>query len=326
MDSKDIFNLLKNDLIKVEKILKDSTIANETICTDISKHIILKPGKRFRPILLLLTFLSFKKKSNSNILKAAAAVELLHSASLIHDDIVDESTMRRGQKTSNVIWGDHASVLAGDFLLSKSLWLINQTKNNHVMNSVTNAASELADGQIMDLAFSKKFNDFSIKSYFKMISLKTASLLSSCSEVGAILAGANPQKVKSMKNFGLNLGISFQIVDDMLDFTGDTKILGKRTLQDLKDGKVTLPLIMAVNSTSKNNFKKTESIIKQRKFDRKSLDFLYNLIISEDSLNKTKKEAERFAKKALTNIKALDSSIYKTALEFLLKGNLTRIT
>jgi len=326
MDSKDIFNLLKNDLIKVEKILKDSTIANETICTDISKHIILKPGKRFRPILLLLTFLSFKKKSNSNILKAAAAVELLHSASLIHDDIVDESTMRRGQKTSNVIWGDHASVLAGDFLLSKSLWLINQTKNNHVMNSVTNAASELADGQIMDLAFSKKFNDFSIKSYFKMISLKTASLLSSCSEVGAILAGANPQKVKSMKNFGLNLGISFQIVDDMLDFTGDTKILGKRTLQDLKDGKVTLPLIMAVNSTSKNNFKKTESIIKQRKFDRKSLDFLYNLIINEDSLNKTKKEAERFAKKALMNIKALDSSIYKTALEFLLKGNLTRIT
>ena len=326
MDSKDIFNLLKNDLIKVEKILKDSTIANETICTDISKHIILKPGKRFRPILLLLTFLSFKKKSNSNILKAAAAVELLHSASLIHDDIVDESTMRRGQKTSNVIWGDHASVLAGDFLLSKSLWLINQTKNNYVMNSVTNAASELADGQIMDLAFSKKFNDFSIKSYFKMISLKTASLLSSCSEVGAILAGANPQKVKSMKNFGLNLGISFQIVDDMLDFTGDTKILGKRTLQDLKDGKVTLPLIMAVNSTSKNNFKKTESIIKQRKFDRKSLDFLYNLIINEDSLNKTKKEAERFAKKALTNIKALDSSIYKTALEFLLKGNLTRIT
>ena len=326
MDSKDIFNLLKNDLIKVEKILKDSTIANETICTDISKHIILKPGKRFRPILLLLTFLSFKKKSNSNILKAAAAVELLHSASLIHDDIVDESTMRRGQKTSNVIWGDHASVLAGDFLLSKSLWLINQTKNNHVMNSVTNAASELADGQIMDLAFSKKFNDFSIKSYFKMISLKTASLLSSCSEVGAILAGANPQKVKSMKNFGLNLGISFQIVDDMLDFTGDTKILGKRTLQDLKDGKVTLPLIMAVNSTSKNNFKKTESIIKQRKFDRKSLDFLYNLIINEDSLNKTKKEAERFAKKALTNIKVLDSSIYKTALEFLLKGNLTRIT
>tara|TARA_B100001287_G_scaffold41165_1_gene30272 strand:- start:176 stop:1156 length:981 start_codon:yes stop_codon:yes gene_type:complete len=326
MDSKDIFNLLKNDLVKVEKILKDFTIANETICTDISKHIILKPGKRFRPILLLLTFLSFKKKSNSNILKAAAAVELLHSASLIHDDIVDESTMRRGQKTSNVIWGDHASVLAGDFLLSKSLWLINQTKNNHVMNSVTNAASELADGQIMDLAFSKKFNDFSIKSYFKMISLKTASLLSSCSEVGAILAGANPQKVKSMKNFGLNLGISFQIVDDMLDFTGDTKILGKRTLQDLKDGKVTLPLIMAVNSTSKNNFKKTESIIKQRKFDRKSLDFLYNLIINEDSLNKTKKEAERFAKKALTNIKALDSSIYKTALEFLLKGNLTRIT
>ena len=326
MDSKDIFNLLKNDLVKVEKILKDFTIANETICTDISKHIILKPGKRFRPILLLLTFLSFKKKSNSNILKAAAAVELLHSASLIHDDIVDESTMRRGQKTSNVIWGDHASVLAGDFLLSKSLWLINQTKNNHVMNSVTNAASELADGQIMDLAFSKKFNDFSIKSYFKMISLKTASLLSSCSEVGAILAGANPKKVKSMKNFGLNLGISFQIVDDMLDFTGDTKILGKRTLQDLKDGKVTLPLIMAVNSTSKNNFKKTESIIKQRKFDRKSLDFLYNLIINEDSLNKTKKEAERFAKKALTNIKALDSSIYKTALEFLLKGNLTRIT
>ena len=249
----------------------------------------------------------------------------IRDSSLLHDDIVDNSSMRRGQKTSNLIWGDHASVLAGDFLLSKSLWLINKTKNHFVMDSVTNAASELANGQIMDLTMSRNFDEFSIDNYFKMINLKTASLLSSCSEVGAILSGASDKEIRSMKNFGKFLGISIQIVDDLLDFTGESKSLGKKTLQDLKDGKVTLPLIIAVSSSSKLNYKKAETILKTRKFDRKSLNFLYNLIVQEGALDKAKKEAEKYSKKALNNVKHLENSEYKIALQYLLIGNLTRI-
>jgi|TARA_B100000131_G_scaffold61304_1_gene57176 octaprenyl-diphosphate synthase len=325
MNSTDILELLKKDLNKIEIILRKSIKSEVITSQQISSHIVLKAGKRFRPILLLLSYLVFKKRSNLNVINAAAAVEILHNASLLHDDIVDNSSMRRGQKTSNLIWGDHASVLAGDFLLSKSLWLINQTKSQLVMDSVTNAASELANGQIMDLTLSKSFDDFSIKNYFKMISLKTGSLLSSCSEVGAILAQANKKEITSMKDFGKNLGISFQIVDDLLDFIGVSESLGKKTMQDLKDGKVTLPLIIAVNSTTITNRKKAKIILKNRKFDRKSMDFLYNLIIREGALEKTKKEAEKYSRKAIGNMKCLDESVYKIALEFLLIGNLTRI-
>ena len=135
--------------------------------------------------------------------------------------------------------------------------------------------------------------------------LKTASLLSSCSEVGALLSGASDKEIRLMKNFGKFLGISFQIVDDLLDFTGESKSLGKKTLQDLKDGKVTLPLIIAVSSSSKSNYMKAETILKTRKFDRKSLNFLYNLIVQEGALNKAKKEAEKYSKKALNNVKHL---------------------
>ena len=158
-----------------------------------------------------------------------------------------------------------------------------------------------------------------------MISLKTASLLSSCSEVGAILADVDSSKVRKMKNFGFNLGMCFQIVDDLLDFTGESKSLGKKTLQDLKDGKVTLPLIIAVSSSSKSNYMRAETILKTRKFDRKSLNFLYNLIVQEGALDKAKKEAEKYSKKVLNNIKHLKNSEYKIALQYLLIGNLTRI-
>ena len=325
MNSSDISELLKKYLHQIEKILKASIKSKIPMSKRISQHIVLKAGKRFRPILLLLSYLVFKEKPSTRVYNAAAAVEILHNASLLHDDIVDNSSMRRGQKTSNLIWGDHASVLAGDFLLSKSLWLINKTKNHFVMDSVTNAASELANGQIMDLTMSRNFDEFSIDNYFKMINLKTASLLSSCSEVGAILSGASDKEIRLMKNFGKFLGISFQIVDDLLDFTGESKSLGKKTLQDLKDGKVTLPLIIAVSSSSKSNYMKAETILKTRKFDRKSLNFLYNLIVQEGALDKAKKEAEKYSKKALNNIKHLKNSEYKIALQYLLIGNLTRI-
>ena len=168
MNSSDISELLKKYLHQIEKILKASIKSKIPMSKRISQHIVLKAGKRFRPILLLLSYLVFKEKPSTRVYNAAAAVEILHNASLLHDDIVDNSSMRRGQKTSNLIWGDHASVLAGDFLLSKALWVINKTKNHFVMDSVTNAASELANGQIMDLTMSRNFDEFSIDNYFKM--------------------------------------------------------------------------------------------------------------------------------------------------------------
>ncbi len=325
MNNKKIFSILDRELLKIENVLLSVVKTDIKISKEISEHIVLKPGKRFRPLLLVLSYLAFNRRVNMKVINSAAAVELLHNASLVHDDIVDLASMRRGQKTANVIWGDHASVLAGDFLLSKSLWLVNKVNNFRVMDTVTNAASELANGQILDMSLSKSPSSFNLNLYYKMISLKTASLLSSCSEVGAIIANADSGKIRKMKNFGFNLGMCFQIVDDLLDFTGSSDNLGKKPLQDLSNGKITLPLIIALEKARKKDFSKATLILNNSKFDSKNIDFLYNLILKEDAIEDSRKVLNKFTNKALNNISFLEDNDYSKSLRYLLEASLTRV-
>jgi len=325
MNNKKIFSILDRELLKIENVLLSVVKTDIKISKEISEHIVLKPGKRFRPLLLVLSYLAFNRRVNMKVINSAAAVELLHNASLVHDDIVDLASMRRGQKTANVIWGDHASVLAGDFLLSKSLWLVNKVNNFRVMDTVTNAASELANGQILDMSLSKSPSSFNLNLYYKMISLKTASLLSSCSEVGAIIANADSGKIRKMKNFGFNLGMCFQIVDDLLDFTGSSDNLGKKPLQDLSNGKITLPLIIALEKARKKDFSKATLILNNSKFDSKNIDFLYNLILKEGAIEDSRKVLNKFTNKALNNISFLEDNDYSKALRYLLEASLTRV-
>jgi len=326
MNNKKIFSILDRELLKIENVLLSVVKTDIKISKEISEHIVLKPGKRFRPLLLVLSYLAFNRRVNMKVINSAAAVELLHNASLVHDDIVDLASMRRGQKTANVIWGDHASVLAGDFLLSKSLWLVNKVNNFRVMDTVTNAASELANGQILDMSLSKSPSSFNLDLYYKMISLKTASLLSSCSEVGAIIANADSGKIRKMKNFGFNLGMCFQIVDDLLDFTGSSDDLGKKPLQDLSNGKITLPLIIALEKARKKDFSKATLILNNSKFDSKNIDFLYNLILKEGAIEDSRKVLNKFTNKALNNISFLEDNDYSKALRYLLEASLTRVS
>lgn len=326
MNNKKIFSILDRELLKIENVLLSVVKTDIKISKEISEHIVLKPGKRFRPLLLVLSYLAFNRRVNMKVINSAAAVELLHNASLVHDDIVDLASMRRGQKTANVIWGDHASVLAGDFLLSKSLWLVNKVNNFRVMDTVTNAASELANGQILDMSLSKSPSSFNLNLYYKMISLKTASLLSSCSEVGAIIANADSGKIRKMKNFGFNLGMCFQIVDDLLDFTGSSDDLGKKPLQDLSNGKITLPLIIALEKARKKDFSKATLILNNSKFDSKNIDFLYNLILKEGAIEDSRKVLNKFTNKALNNISFLEDNDYSKALRYLLEASLTRVS
>ena len=326
MINKKIFSILDRELLKIENVLLSVVKTDIKISKEISEHIVLKPGKRFRPLLLVLSYLAFNRRVNMKVINSAAAVELLHNASLVHDDIVDLASMRRGQKTANVIWGDHASVLAGDFLLSKSLWLVNKVNNFKVMDTVTNAASELANGQILDMSLSKSPSSFNLNLYYKMISLKTASLLSSCSEVGAIIANADSGKIRKMKNFGFNLGMCFQIVDDLLDFTGSSDDLGKKPLQDLSNGKITLPLIIALEKARKKDFSKATLILNNSKFDSKNIDFLYNLILKEGAIEDSRKVLNKFTNKALNNISFLEDNDYSKALRYLLEASLTRVS
>jgi octaprenyl-diphosphate synthase len=299
---------------------------NVGLSVEILRHLIHKPGKRFRPSILLLAALSLKKRVNNQAYFAAASVELLHNASLIHDDIVDQATTRRGLKSANKIWGDHATVLAGDYLLAKSLYLVNQCKSHKIMGIVTNSASELANGQILDIMISKRLIPFNKKIYFKMIKLKTASLVSASAQVGAVLGSNNDSEVNSFKSYGINLGISYQLMDDALDLISTSKKMGKSTMEDLKEGKVTLPILASLANSSASSSKKAEAILVKKKFDRKSLDFLYNFVLENNGIEDTVEVARKYSKPAISKINFLPDSKYKVSLIRLAQDNLIRMS
>tara|TARA_Y100001970_G_scaffold146576_1_gene179991 strand:+ start:9654 stop:10634 length:981 start_codon:yes stop_codon:yes gene_type:complete len=326
MDSMVIKEPIVKYLNKVEKVLNAEVPNKVRMSFDVIKHLINKPGKRLRPSIVLLSALALGKEVDKKILSAAASVELLHNASLIHDDIVDQAEIRRGLKSVNKIWGDHATVLVGDFLLARSLFLINKCKNNSVMSSVTNAASELANGQILDIMISKRLVNFDKKIYFKMIKLKTASLVSSSAEVGALLSTKDSSKVRKLKLYGLNLGVSFQLIDDALDLLGDSKKMGKSTMEDFKEGKVTLPILIALEKAPIKKRKKIYQILERKNFDRKSLDILYNFVLENNGIEETLKSAKAYSTKAISAIKSLPESRYKDSLVALAKENIVRVS
>ena len=326
MDSSSIKEPILKYLDKVELLLNDEIPSDIKISFEVIKHLINKPGKRLRPSIVLLSALSLGKTINKKILSAAASVELLHNASLIHDDIVDQAEIRRGLKSANRIWGDHATVLVGDFLLARSLFLINKCKSSEVMGSVTNAASELANGQILDIMISKRLVTFNQDIYFKMIKLKTASLISSSAEVGALLSTTDIAKVRKLKLYGTNLGISYQLIDDALDLLGDSSKMGKHTMEDIKEGKVTLPILIALDKAPSKNKKAILKILQKKNFDRKNLDILYNFVLENNAVEETLQSASNYSSKAILAIESLNESKYKDSLIALAKENIVRVS
>lgn len=325
MDFDSILQPIKKQLASVEKLLTKQNTSQIELSEDIVKHLIIKPGKRFRPSIVLLSALSINKRIDKNLIAASASVELLHNASLIHDDIVDQAKLRRGLKSANTIWGDHASVLAGDYLLAKSLFLINQCSNKDIMNSVTTAALELANGQILDIMISKRKIDFNERIYFQMIGLKTASLIASSSEIGALLAKGSRSVVQSLKNYGHNMGISYQLIDDVLDIVSNSKKMGKNSGGDIKQGKVTLPLLVSLNKGSRIESKQARKILVQKKFNKKNLDFLYSFVGRTKAIEETIRIANNYSLEAISAIEVLKDSQFKESLINLAKQNSTRV-
>lgn len=332
MDSDLILEPIKGHLASVEKVLTKQITSKINLSENIVKHLNLKPGKRFRPSIVLLSALSINPKITSryvhiykDIIAAAASVELLHNASLIHDDIVDQARLRRGVKPANKIWGDHATVLAGDYLLAKALFLINQCGNANVMSSVTTAASELANGQILDIMISKREVDFNEKIYFQMVNLKTASLISSSSEIGALLANGTRRQISLLKTYGVNLGISYQLIDDVLDFIGNSKKMGKNAMEDIKEGKVTLPVLISLKRSPGRQSQRARKILIEKKINQKNLDFLYNFVMNSKAIEETTKIANNYSLKAISAIGPLGDSKFKDSLINLAKQNLTRV-
>jgi octaprenyl-diphosphate synthase len=236
--------LLGQELAAVETVLAESCRSEVELVSLAAQHILNAGGKRFRPQLTLLAARAFDYEGPAAA-PMAAAVELIHTATLVHDDIVDEADSRRGRATANFFWGNSASVLMGDFLVIKAFSIAADTGDSRLFRLLCDTIGRMCEGEVLQICVRAEA-DLDVETYLKIIEAKTAVLMATCCRIGALLGGAALEQTEALTAFGLKVGLAFQIIDDMLDYTGEEALLGKPVGSDLREGKVTLPLIVAL--------------------------------------------------------------------------------
>ena len=314
--------LIKKEFNETDKLIKNQINSDVNRIPKLSKHIIDLGGKRLRPM-LTISCAKMLKIRNKNHIKLAAAVELLHTATLLHDDVVDESVYRRGEKTSHTLWDNKSSILVGDFLLGKAFQLMVKTNSIECLNILSKAAAIIAEGEVLQLV---ETNNINIKetNYIKIIESKTAALFSSACEVGGIVSGANKSQKKKLFNFGKNLGTAFQLKDDALDYEGSSNKMGKNNGDDFYDGKVTLPVILAMKNANKK-----EKDFWKKTFDKKvrnktDLEIAKKIIRNKDTVNQTLKLANKYGEKAKFIMRDFENNPIRNALIDLVDFSLIR--
>jgi octaprenyl-diphosphate synthase len=297
-------NVLVDDLSKVSKLIKERMQSEHApLIGEISNHLIGSGGKRLRPLLTLAAAKICGYQGEFHI-HLAATVEFIHTATLLHDDVVDESERRRGRSSVNILWNNSSSVLVGDYLFARSFQLMTETGRLDVLETLSNASANIAEGEVLQLTASEDITtDEEI--YYKIIRGKTAALFSASTEVGAMLADADKDTIKALASYGDALGISFQIVDDILDFIGDGAKIGKNLGDDFRERKLTLPMIHAISKADDKELEFWERTIvdgDQNSEDfEKALDILKNRL-SIDYTKEVAIEWSKTAKKTLTNL------------------------
>ncbi|MCX5891963.1 MAG: polyprenyl synthetase family protein [Deltaproteobacteria bacterium] len=246
--AKELLKDLETDVAAINAALAANLQTHVPLIAEVGRHILLSGGKRVRPLLFILAARMCGHQGD-HLADFSTIFEYLHAATLLHDDVIDAAQVRRGATTANNIWGNHAVILVGDFLLSKALSLAVTTERLKILQVLANATTEMAEGEILQLIHAGNLK-LTEAEYFEVITRKTAILMSAACQIGGILAGAPPAQEEALSQMGLNLGLTFQLVDDILDYTGDQKQLGKEVGADLREGRITLPLIHALAQAS----------------------------------------------------------------------------
>ncbi|MBI3008929.1 MAG: polyprenyl synthetase family protein [Candidatus Omnitrophica bacterium] len=260
MDLSEIYKPIKKDLERVEIEFKRQLSSEDEFIAEINGHLMGTSGKRIRPALVLLSAKIVNGRLvTEEIINLASAIELIHTATLIHDDIIDESDLRRKKKTLNSKWGNDISVLVGDYLYSKAFSLLSGLDDHRVLRSLSVTTNGMCEGELFQLHRRYKMN-ITMDEYLNIIRRKTASLMASCCECGAFMGKADKKGVEFLKSFGMNFGMAFQIVDDCLDIIGDERRLGKSIGSDASKGKLTLPLIYLKNSLPNKEWKRLQEM------------------------------------------------------------------
>ena len=312
--------LMKSELDLMNKILVDRLNSNVDLISQMSQYIINSGGKRIRPLLLLICAKATEYDGDYHY-SMAVVIELIHTATLLHDDVVDQSATRRGQETANELWGNAPSVLVGDFLYSRAFEIMVEPNSMEIMRILSKATNQISEGEVLQLLNIKNANVTQAE-YFKVIERKTACLFKAACQIAGILSSADQKVINAMGSFGMHLGNAFQIIDDTLDYESDSNIIGKEIGDDLSEGKVTLPMIYALEKTKKAENKILKDAIKNA--DASHIDQIVEILLNVDAFQYSRDIAKIESNRALESIDYLPDSKYKTALKLLCELSLER--
>jgi octaprenyl-diphosphate synthase len=304
-----------------EDKFKDSMKSSVPLLDKITNYIVKRKGKQIRP---MFVFLSAKclGEINDSTYRAAALIELLHTATLVHDDVVDDSNERRGFFSVNALWKNKIAVLIGDFLLSKGLLLSLENDDFQLLKVVSNAVREMSEGELLQIEKARRL-DISEEIYFDIITKKTATLVAACCACGAVSVNADADTVKKFKDFGTLTGIAFQIKDDLFDF-GTDELIGKPTGIDIKEKKMTLPLIYALNNSNTADKRRIINIIKNHNNESDEVKKVIDFVIAKGGLEYATKIMHQYKDRALEILKEIPNSPAKESLEALIKYSIER--
>ena len=311
-----------DELEKLEITLSESINSDIELATEVSGHIVNSGGKRIRPAICILVAKTLGY-SESDLIRLASSIELLHTATLIHDDVVDESLIRRGKESIQAKWDDAHGVLVGDFVYSKAFQLMASFDNPKIIRALANATNKISEGEVLQLSMRKQ-SDLSEEDYFNIIDRKTAELFKVSAVTAGILCESAEPVLDSLNNFATSLGLAFQIQDDILDYYGQENLTGKKVGKDFEEGKFTLPIILSLKTMNQTNKTRLLSLFKTRKIE----DFaeILALMESEKTTEQLQTIFTHYSNECINELEKLPQNQYRDALENIVRNLGSRLT
>ena len=308
------FNLIKNELALVEKEFERQASSNIQVINYLGEYLRASGGKRVRPALLILAnYAVGGNASSENVIRLATVMEMLHTATLVHDDIIDNADTRRNRTSVNARFGNQASVLMGDWLYMSAFETSLRERSLEILDILTRLTRKMTEGELIQLTTIGN-SSITEKEYYDILQRKTAYLFSACCEIGAILGNAGSERQNALRDYGMNLGTAFQLADDVLDFTADAEVLGKAAGADLIEGKLTLPLILLVEKDASVK-KDLEKVMFDGDYSNVSRKNILEQMKKHGTLEETRRRAYEFAEKAEKNLEVLDETEYRLTME-----------
>ena len=314
--------IIQKELQQLEDTLSFSISSDINLATEVTQHVVNSGGKRIRPVICILVAKMLNYKG-SELIKLASSIELLHTATLIHDDVVDQSSTRRGKESIHTKWDNSHSVLVGDFVYSKAFQLMASLDNQEIIRILADSTNRISEGEVLQLSL-KKREILSKKDYFEIIDRKTAELFKASAITAGSLASCNEDEFISLTNFAIGLGNNFQIKDDLLDYFGDEELTGKKIGKDFEEGKFTLPLIISLPLMSEDH----KFMILETLFDNKKSDFkeIVKIIKDTGAVKKVEEICNQFSETCFKELDSFPESDYKRALFDIVKNINTRVS